>query len=435
MVKRVAAVIGVAVLLGAGAAIVAPAVFGGDGHTLRAAFDSAVQVVPGQEVRVGGRKVGEVAAVEEVDGRAVLELEVEDDDVWPLPRGTAARLRWGSNTGYAIRYVELIHPRVPGPGLPDGGLLTQTVTPVELDEMYRVFRGRTRADLGELVGELGETFGTRARPLARSLREAPAGVDALAGVLRELGADRAALQTLAVSGARTANAVAARDGQLRDLLVHLGATFDELAAHTSAQQRSLERLPTTLQTSADTLARLDGSLVGLRALVGDLRPGARALRVLAPSARTALAELREVAPLATSTLRRGVRAAAPVQRLLRTGTGFLPHFGSAMRQFEPAMSCIRPYGPEIIGQLSNWIGFIQNYDAEGHYVRAFLQQPPITIGTSESSQQLVDQRPGRLFYAMPRPPGLNVGQPWFQPQCGAGPDALDPAKDPEGAGR
>ena len=32
---------------------------------------------------------------------------------------------------------------------------------------------------------------------------------------------------------------------------------------------------------------------------------------------------------------------------------------------------------------------------------------------------------------MPRPPGETSGQPWFQPQCGAGPEALDPAQDQE----
>jgi hypothetical protein len=36
-----------------------------------------------------------------------------------------------------------------------------------------------------------------------------------------------------------------------------------------------------------------------------------------------------------------------------------------------------------------------------------------------------------LQYAEPRPPGLSVGQPWFLPQCGAGPNSLNPADDPE----
>ena len=430
-----AGLIGVAVLLVGGLAI---ALFagGGGGHTVRAAFDSAVQIVPGQEVRVAGRKVGEVGSVEEVDGQAVLELDVEDDEVWPLRRGTTARLRWGSNTGYALRYVEL-HPGPPSaPPLPDRGLLTRadTVTPVELDEIYRIFRGRTREDLGELVGELGETFGGRGRPLEQALRNAPEGLDQTTEVLRELGADPAALRMLAVAGDRTASALAVRDRDLRDLIDQAAGTFDELAEHATAQRESLDRLPDTLRTGGDTLARLDVSLVGLDALVHDLGPGARALRTLAPRARGALAELREVAPIAAATLRRGTRAAPPLARLLRTGTPFLPRLASVLDQSEPALDCVRPYGPEIAGLLSTWIGFGRNYDAQGHYARAFLQASPVPPGTADNSEQAVAARTGRLFYAMPRPPGLNAGQTWFQPQCGAGPEALDPSKDPEGAG-
>jgi hypothetical protein len=38
---------------------------------------------------------------------------------------------------------------------------------------------------------------------------------------------------------------------------------------------------------------------------------------------------------------------------------------------------------------------------------------------------------GGIKYAMPRPPGLNAGQPWLLPECGAGAQALDPNADPE----
>ena len=96
--------------------------------------------------------------------------------------------------------------------------------------------------------------------------------------------------------------------------------------------------------------------------------------------------------------------------------------------------CIRPYGPELSGFLSTWIGYTKGYDAQGHSARILVQAPPVPVGSPLSSKQAVDLHGGALKYAMPRPPGLNAGQPWFQPQCGAGPDALDPAKDPERPG-
>ena len=83
--------------------------FGDKPHTLHASFEAAVQIASGQEVRIAGRKVGEVGSIETVDGRAVVELKIQEDEVWPLPRGTTAGLRWGSTTSLAYRYVEL-HP-------------------------------------------------------------------------------------------------------------------------------------------------------------------------------------------------------------------------------------------------------------------------------------------------------------------------------------
>jgi hypothetical protein len=96
--------------------------------------------------------------------------------------------------------------------------------------------------------------------------------------------------------------------------------------------------------------------------------------------------------------------------------------------------CLRPYTPELAGFLSTWIGYTKNYDAQGHVARILVEAPPVPIGSPLTAEQAVQTHGGNLQYAMPRPPGLNAGQPWFQPQCGAGPDALDPAKDPERTG-
>jgi hypothetical protein len=60
-----------------------------------------------------------------------------------------------------------------------------------------------------------------------------------------------------------------------------------------------------------------------------------------------------------------------------------------------------------------------------------LFNPLLIPGTPMTSSQIVALSSGGMHYAMPRPPGLNAGQPWYQPQCGITPDALNPSKDPE----
>ena len=121
--SRTLALAGLSALFICVAVIVGFAAFGGETHKLHATFDAAVQMASGQEVRVAGRKVGEVGSIETVDGRAVVELNIQEDDVWPLPRGTTAGLRWGSTTSLAYRYVELHPGPKSAPDLPDDGVL------------------------------------------------------------------------------------------------------------------------------------------------------------------------------------------------------------------------------------------------------------------------------------------------------------------------
>jgi hypothetical protein len=155
------------------------------------------------------------------------------------------------------------------------------------------------------------------------------------------------------------------------------------------------------------------------------------LRQLAVPARRALRQLRLVAPLATSTLARGRSAAPGLRRLLTIGTPFLPLLGTVLDQLEPMADCLRPYAPELAGNMATWTGYNSNFDGGGHYARTFslLLNQALVPGTGLTAKQIVDTT--TLTYAMPRPPGLNAGQPWFQPQCGAGPASLDPSQDPE----
>ena len=437
--SRTLALLATTALLVSGLVIVGFGLLGNKTHTLHASVEAAVQMASGQEVRIAGRKVGEVGSIETVDGHAVVELKIQEDEIWPLPRGTTAGLRWGSTTSLAYRYVELHPGPRSAPDLPEDGVLklADTETPFELDQSFRIFRGRTRGDLRSLVGEVADTVDGRGQQIQDGLREAPGGLNETAAFLRELSADQEALRTLVTSGDRATSALAKNEGELGELVGHAASTFDEFAVHSADQQEALDRAPAALAESTTTLARLDTSLVGLQALTSDLAPGASELRRLAPPARRAFAELNSVAPIAASALAAGRRASPPLRRLFTTGKDFLPRLGTTLGQLDPVVGCLRPYGPELAGNLSTWAGYNKNFDNGGHYARTFPLQvnPLLPTGTPMNSQQIIGLLGGTLKYAMPRPPGLNAGDPWFQPECGAGPESLDVSKDPEGAGK
>jgi phospholipid/cholesterol/gamma-HCH transport system substrate-binding protein len=411
---------------------------GGSSHSLYAGFDNAIQMVPGQQVRIAGRPVGQIASVKLFDGRPVVKLSITDDSVWPLPRGTYAVSRWGSTTAYLGRYTELIPGPKGNPPLPDGGILTQQQdqTAFELDQAYNLFRGRTAADASKVLTRLGATLHTQGPAIQRGLAASPSGLNQAADLMSSLSTNDYDLRTLATAGDRTVTALAERSTQLQGLVSHAAGTFQTFAQHTTAEQQALDRAPRTFSRADSTLARLDTSLTGLRTLVDDLRPGAPALARLAGTAASALHALRVVAPQATQTLRSGISAAPAISRLFATGTSVFPSATKALSTFAPMFACLRPYTPDIAGFLTTWPGFTSHYDAGGHYGRAFELTviPALYPGTVLNSQQALALSPG-MTYAFPRPPGMNDGHPYFVPQCGITPAALDPADDPEGAGK
>jgi hypothetical protein len=186
-----------------------------------------------------------------------------------------------------------------------------------------------------------------------------------------------------------------------------------------------------LSTARGTLGHLDRSLTGLQALVADLKPGAASLRRVAPVLRDTLATLLLLAPRATQTLQSGTRSIPSVASFLAAATQFVPGVTRALEGTNPMLACLRPYTPEIAGFASTWMGFTGNYDGYGHYARILVQESPLIPGTGLTAVQATSLPTGGLRYAMPRPPGMNVGQPWFLPQCGAGPNSLNPQLDPE----
>jgi len=412
-------------------AVVAVLVLTGNGqHQLRAEFTAALQVRPGQEVRVAGRVVGSIQSVALSDGRALVTLGI-DDSQWPLHAGTTAELRFGAAAAYASRYVQLRPGPAHEPALPEDALLPQadTITPVEFDQIYSTFGPRTRRNLGGTVAGVARTLSGHGGDIARDLTLGSPGTQRTANMLGDLGMDPAALGTLVTAGAQTVSALRATNPQLLGLVSHAADTFSVFADNAAALQASIERLPGTLSTTQHTLAHLDRSLNGLATLVSDLAPGAAGLLTTAPLLTRTLQTLGRIGPLARSTLERGTRQLPAVTRLLDTARPFLPALSRALNRLAPMVACVRPYAPEIGGYLGTWQG--GPIDTVGHFGALDIIQTPVQPGTTLTSAEAVAQAHGALRYAFPRPPGLNAGQPWFQPQCGAGPNALNPNLDPE----
>jgi ABC-type transporter Mla subunit MlaD len=251
-------------------------------------------------------------------------------------------------------------------------------------------------------------------------------------VVRDLNDQQAAVSQLIRSGDRVLAAVQAADPDLRTLLEGAGTTFDAIADEASSTQAALAGAPKTFTNVRDTLKRADSTLGNVETLAGRIAPGITELRRTASPLNTTLGTVRQVAPDATTTLAT-LRGALPsINPLLAKVRTLSPALESIGKQAVPSLKCIRPFTPDIMAFFTDWGDYFSNPDGKDKLIRAQVQNygPAFSNASPFNSAEAAAAFPG-LKFGFPRPPGYNAGQPWFLPKCGAGPDALDPTKDPE----
>ena len=209
-------------------------------------------------------------------------------------------------------------------------------------------------------------------------------------------------------------------------------TFDALAGETENIQATLDGAPAMLRDTRTTLARADRTLAGAADLADRVAPGVTEARRLAAPLSGVLDTVVDVGPDARVTLSSLRRAAPDLNPLLEHATKLMPQLGSIGKQAKPQLACVRPYTPEINSFGTNWGDWLSPVDGRDKYGRANVQSliPAAYNAQTGTSADAVKAFPG-LAYAFPQPPGYSAGQPWFIPECGVGPESLDPSKDPE----
>ncbi len=244
-----------------------------EGYRAEAAFPEASGLVEEADVRIAGVNIGVVKGKElSADKRrTVAQLEI-DPRYAPLKADTRAILRQKSLLGET--YVELSPGDAEGPDLPDGGRLAnaQVADTVELDEIFGVFDSRTRRNFEAWLRESGIAFsGDYGRDLNSALGNAAPFFEAGADLLRPLDEQELALRRLVRNTGRVLDAITARNGQLRGLIVNGERTFGALASRDQELADTFRILPTFLRETRATVERLERFAINTDPLVRDLR--------------------------------------------------------------------------------------------------------------------------------------------------------------------
>jgi ABC-type transporter Mla subunit MlaD len=270
-------------------------------YDLKAELPNAANLVVGNEVRIGGTRVGSVSAMQPKtlpNGRviAVLDLKLQKD-VAPLPKDSTLIVRPRSALG--IKYVEITRGTSKqgyeaGDTIP---LAKATPQPVELDQFFNMFDKRTRAaaaantiGFGNAFAGRGESINTAIGALRPLLRD-------VVPVAQNLSAPRTHLRRFFNTLGDTAAIVAPAAETQAQLFVNLDTTMRALrvVAKPFIQDSITHGVP-ALRTGISELPKQRPFLANTQGLFHDLAPGVKALRGAAPPLADALATGIQVLP-------------------------------------------------------------------------------------------------------------------------------------------
>jgi len=374
---------------------------GGSTNTYRLLFETGGQLVPGNEVRVGGVPVGSVDKVDLTDdSQAEITITTEE----PLHQGTTAVIRQTSLSGIANRYVSL----TPGPNsedeLEESDVITQedTTAPVDIDQLFDTFRPRARRALQKVIQGQATIYTGRGPEANRTYKFLNPGLSSTEKLFAELTRDQRVFTDFVVDTGSVMNAVAARRDDLTSLVSNANQALGAIASQNSALERSLVALPPTLRQSNTTF-------VNLRATLDDLDPVVAAAKPATVNLASFLRDLRPVAERSIpvfSDLGRAVSRQGPDNDLndlllatpefeRKTRSAVDPAI-AALNASEPNIEFARPYSPDLLGFLTKFSQATAYYDANGHYAR--VQTPALGLFDYDPLTSLLNPQPRSQRY-------------------------------------
>ena len=340
-------------------------------------YDVTVQVpdaaglVPGNEVRIGGKRVGVIEEINAAEPEGdetepVSELEVAlIKALDPLPADSTVTVRPRSPLG--LKYLEL------NPGRSEEGIEAGTKMPlaaaqpiVELDEVINAFDSSSRRALREVLDGVAPGFAGRGADVNLLLADAPALLRGAERVARNVSAPSTGLGRLVVSADRLSGELASVSAEGGSALERADVTAGALDAAGAALGEAIAETPPTQRVALSALREARPLLTDAAALARDIRPGVRLLPRAAEELDRALDE-------GVPVLRRAVGLAAGLEDTLTAvaelsedpaTTDMLERLLRVLVTSKPSLEYIVPFQTRC-NYLGLWTRNVPNTISEG----------------------------------------------------------------------
>ncbi len=378
-------------------------------YDIKAQIPTGGKLVAGNEVRIGGFRVGVVDDIQpevvEVDGErksiAVISMKI-DKTASPLPPDSTISVRPRSALG--LKFVEIV------PGKSNGELeagstlaLKQSSESLELEDIFATFDTPTRNNARAATAGFGDAFAGRGQSLNEAIGAFNPFFKSLLPVMRNLADPRTGLDQFFRQLGVTAAQVAPVAQTQADLFANMATTFGALSESPAALQATIEKSPSTLQTGIESLAVQEPFLADFAALSADLRPAVSELRRGLPAINSALAAGIPTVPQTVPFNQNLERTLSAADNLFDNPNTHLAlkDLRTTLRVTAPAVQFISPY-QTVCNYASFFFGALSDHwsgpsalggTVQNQGIKLVNSFQPNTIGNSESARPW-DLEPG-----------------------------------------
>jgi phospholipid/cholesterol/gamma-HCH transport system substrate-binding protein len=283
---------------------------------LKAEFKTAQAVIAGQgqTVRVSGVRIGDIGAVELVDGRAIVRMDIDRKYEGMVRTDATALLR--PKTGLKDMFIQLDPGTEDAPPAKENWTIpVQSTTPdVNPDEILSSLDADTRDYLRLLISDAARGLDGRSSDLRDLFRRFEPTHRHLAELNGAISTRRNNLRRLIAALNELNGELARHDDDIAQLVDSSAGVMRSFASEEQNISAAVGELPSALRQTTDTLGRVQAFAEVLGPTTENLRPAARALD---PANKAVEPFAREVTPLLVSDIRPFVREARPLARDLR----------------------------------------------------------------------------------------------------------------------
>jgi ABC-type transporter Mla subunit MlaD len=391
LARNVLVVLGLSLVLGAGVAALISTVAGAgnSGYLVRAVFDNSSFVIPGEDVKVAGVKVGTIQAVQLTAlNKAAVVLRIDDPQFRPFHTDAHCEIALESLLGEQFVQCTPTQPREPGvppaaplPAIASGPNQGQhilpvqdTTTPVGFDLLQDINRLPEQERLQLIISGLGAGLASNGQALNAALRRADPALQDTDRVIAVLAHQDRLLASLVSDSDRVLAPLSAQRAHLGGFIRHAGTVAVASAQEGAAIQQNLRDFPPFLKQLRPATQRLAN-------LASQMTPALQELQAQTPAINAAVAGL---GPLAKTS----IPSFLTLGNLARKGEKAFPELRPVALQLLHLARPLEPLARQIAaiaqsfddsGGIEDVMRFIYYYtgavngeDAFGHYIRSHV---------------------------------------------------------------